>query len=174
MPFGTNSYNVTLVPDPTKDYRIQIIAEYSCEDSSVATLIAKLALTGVVYCVQVTDVGYDDIVENCDGDSYTSRRRKTTLTLKNNSTSATVANAYAPFNVLINYEVEGDCAAMGSETITKTFGTGISVVEHIYYSERHVKCGSDPCTVKTQIYNCIQDITGDRAVACPGEITCLT
>lgn len=177
VPFGTNSYNVTLVPDPTKDYRIQIIAEYSCEDSSVATLIAKLALTGVVYCVQVTDAGYDDIIANCSGESYTNRRRKTTLTLKDNSTNLTVGNAYAPFNVLIKYELEGDCPSGPTETITKTFGTGISVIEHIYFSEQYVQCSlgsTDPCTPLIKLYNCVQDITGDRAVACPGEITCLT
>ena len=173
VPFGTNSYNVTFIPDPAKNYQIQIIAEYSCEDSSVATLIAKLALTAVVYCVDVTDVAHDEITEICNSASYITKRRKTTLTLKDNSTNATVGNAYAPFNVSFNYEVEGDCTAL-SETVTKTFATGVSVVEHIYSSEKHVQCGSDPCTVRSQIYNCIQEITGDRAVACPGEVTCLT
>jgi hypothetical protein len=177
VPFGTNSYNVTLVPDATKDYQIQIIAEYSCENSSVATLVAKLALTAVTYCVEVTDVSYDDIIQNCNGNTFTNRRRKTTLTLKDSSTNATVGNAYAPFNVLINYEIDGDCSPGSgpTEIITKTFGTGISVIEHIYFSEEYVQCfPTDPCSPLTKIYNCIQEITGDRAVACPGEVTCLT
>ena len=50
----------------------------------------------------------------------------------------------------------------------------MSSVEHIYYSERYVKCGTNPCAPETRTYSCIQEITGERAVACPGEITCLT
>ena len=60
------------------------------------------------------------------------------------------------------------------KSITKTISTGMSSVEHIYYSERYVKCGADPCAPETRTYSCIQEITGERAVACPGEITCLT
>jgi hypothetical protein len=57
-------------------------------------------------------------------------------------------------------------------TITKTFATGVSTVEHIYENERYVQCGSDPCTPKVKIYNCLGTISGDRAVACTGEETC--
>ena len=173
VPYPGTSHNVTFVPDPSKNYQIQIVAEYSCDNSSAATLVAKLALTSLAYCVDVTDVAHDEITESCGGNSYVTKRRKTTLTLKDINTNATSANAFAPFNVSFNYELEGDCTAM-SETVTKTFGTGVSVVEHIYSSEKHVQCGSDPCTVRSQIYSCIQQITGDRAVACPGETTCLT
>lgn len=173
IPFGATSYNITTVPDATKNYQIQIIAEYSCENSSAATLVAKLALTTVSYCVEVTDIAHDELSEPCDSEFYITKRRKTIFTLKDISTNATTGNGYAPFNVLFAYDVDGDCSST-SEIITKTFATGVSSVEHIYATEKHVKCGADPCTVRTQIYNCIQDITGERAVACPGEVTCLT
>lgn len=173
VPFGTNSYNVTVVPDPAKDYQIQIIAEYSCEDSSVATLVAKLALTAVLYCVEVTDSAYDTLPQICEGTSYTMTRRKSTITLRNISTNAVAANAHAPFNVSLNYALEGDCVS-GNETVTKTIGTGISSVEHIYESEKFVTCTGEVCRPEYQNYSCISQITGDKAVACPGQLTCLT
>jgi len=174
VPFGTNSYDVTLVPDPAKNYQIQIIAEYSCEDSPVNTFVGKLALTSLAYCVNVVDTTYDDPAELCDGVGYINRRRKTTITLKDINTNATTSNAYSPFNVSFVYDLDGSCSGALSETITKTISTGMSSVEHIYYSERYVKCGTNPCAPETRTYSCIQEITGERAVACPGEITCLT
>jgi hypothetical protein len=172
--FPSTSLDITLVPDPSKNYQVQIIAEYSCDSSVVATAIGKLALTAVVYCVQVTDTNYDEVTELCNGESFVSRRRKTTLTLKDINTNATVGNAYAPFSVSVNYEVSGDCSSAVSETVTRNFATGVSSVDIIYATERYVQCGADPCSARIQTYSCIQEITGDRAVACSGEITCLT
>jgi hypothetical protein len=162
------------VPDPAKNYQVQVIAEYSCDNSPVATSVNKLALTSVLYCVDVVDTNYDEVTELCGGESFVNRRRKTTFTLKDINTNATVGNGYAPFNVSFNYDLNGSCSGASIETITKTFSTGMSVVEHIYYSERYVQCGADPCAPETRLYSCIQEITGDRAVACPGENTCLT
>jgi hypothetical protein len=172
VPYGTNSYNITALADPTKNYQVQIIAEYSCDDSTIATFVGKLALTAVIYCVSQTDVAYDELTQVCDGDSYTTKRRKTVLELKDLSTGNLIGNAYAPFTVQLNYDVDGDCASNTTETITKTFGTGISTVEHIYETERYVKCGSDPCTVKVKTYNCMGAISSERATACIGEVTC--
>jgi hypothetical protein len=172
--YPATSYNVTTVPDPAKNYQIQIISEYSCEDAPVATFVGKLALTSLLYCVSATDVAHDEITEVCDGTSYVTKRRKTTLTLKDINTNTVVGNGYSPFNVSLSYDLFSPCSSAVSETITKTFGTGISTVEHIYAMERYVQCGSDPCQPETRSYNCIQEITGDRATACSGEITCLT
>jgi hypothetical protein len=172
--YPATSYNVTVVPDPAKNYQVQVIAEYSCDNSPVATSVNKLALTSVLYCVDVVDTNYDEVTELCGGESFVNRRRKTTFTLKDITTNATVGNAYAPFNISFNYDLDGTCLGTSVETITKTFSTGMSVVEHIYYSERYIQCGADPCAPETRLYSCIQEITGDRAVACPGEITCLT
>lgn len=173
VPFGTNSHNVTIVPDPAKNYQIQIIAEYDCENSPVVTLVAKLALTAVLYCVEVTDSDYDTSPQICEGISYTTIRRKSTITLRDISTNAVVGNAYAPFNVSLNYALEGDCVS-GNETVTKTIGTGISSVEHIYEFEKFVTCTGETCRPEYQNYSCISQITGDKAVACPGQLTCLT
>jgi len=171
-PFGTNFHDVTIVPDPAKDYQVQIVAEYSCNDSTVATLVGKIALTTVLYCVSVTDVSYDEITTMCDGDSYVTKRRKTTLTLKDIATGNPVVNSLAPFTAVINYTVDGDCSLATSESITKTFGTGVSSVDHIYEMEKYVKCGVDPCSPKYKTYDCLGAISTNRAVACAGEITC--
>lgn len=171
-PYGTNFHDVTIIPDPAKDYQVQIVAEYTCDDSTVATAVGKIALTTVLYCVSVTDVSYDEITTMCDGDSYVTKRRKTTLTLKDVVTGNTVVNSLAPFTAVINYSVDGDCPSAVSESITKTFGTGVSSVDHIYEMERYVKCGTDPCSPKYKTYDCLGAISTNRAVACAGEITC--
>jgi len=171
-PFGTNFHDITLVPDPAKDYQIQITAEYSCDLSTVATTIGKIALTTVLYCVAVTDVAYDEINQLCDGNSYVTKRRKTTLTLKDIVSGNPVANTLAPFTAVINYDIDGDCALITSESITKTFATGVSSVDHIYEMEKYVQCASDPCAPKIKSYNCIGSISSTRAVACSGEVTC--
>jgi hypothetical protein len=172
VPVGTNFYNITSVPDAAKNYQIQIIAEYTCDDSTVATSVGKIALTAVVYCVSVVDTTHDQINETCDGDTYVTKRRKSTVTLKDMTTGLPVVNAYAPFTVVLNYDVDGDCVASATENITKTFATGVSTVEHIYEMEKYVKCGDDPCTVKTKMYNCIGAISSERATACTGESIC--
>ena len=171
--FPITSHVVSGLADPSKTYQIQITAEYSCESSVVATAVGKLALTTVLYCVSVTDVAHDEMLSStCGTETYIVKRRKTTLTLRDIATNNPTTNSFAPFTAAINYDVTGDCSLIPTETITKTFATGVSTVEHIYEHERYVQCGSDPCTLKVKIYNCLGTISGDRAVACAGEETC--
>ena len=172
-PYPATSQDITIVPDPAKNYIVKVVAQYSCESSVEATTIGKIALTSVLYCVSVTDVAHDEITETCDGNSYVTKRRKTTLTLKDISTGTTVGNAYAPFTVDINYDVTGDCSPL-IESVTKTFATGVAIVEHIYAMEQYVKCGADPCTPKYKTYSCVTPPTGDRATICAGEEICPT
>lgn len=172
-PFGTNSHTITIVPDPTKNYQIQVIAQYSCDDSTVTTTVGLIALSAMLYCISVEDVIHDEFNAICQGDTYLTKRRKTILTLKDISTGNTVANTIAPFTAVLNYDVDGDCSMFILESITKTFATGVSTVEHIYESQKYVVCGiSDPCTPKIKTYNCLGTISTDRAIACAGEIIC--
>ena len=171
-PFGTNFHDITVVPDPAKDYQIQIVAEYSCDSSTVATTVGKIALATVIYCVAVTDVAYDEINQVCDGNSYVTKRRKTTLTLKDIVSGNPVTNTLAPFTAVINYDVNGDCSLVATEAITKTFATGVSSVDHIYEMEKYVQCLSEPCSPKTKSYSCVGTISSNRAVVCGGEVTC--
>lgn len=171
-PFGTNSHAVTTGIDANKMYQIQVVASYSCDDSTTSTLVGQLALASVLYCVSVTDVAHDEINQTCDGNTYTMKRRKTTLTLKDINTGNPVANAGSPFTVNIKYDIDGDCSLVVFENITKTFGTGISAVDHIYEMEKYVQCGVDPCTAKYKTYNCIGTISNSTVVACLGEVTC--
>lgn len=172
-PFPSTSHVILGVIDPAKNYQVQITAEYSCEDSVIATAVGKLALTTVLYCVSVTDVSHDEMLSSpCGTETYTVKRRKTTLTLRDIATNNPTSNAYGPFTAEINYDVTGDCSLIPTETITKTFATGVSTVEHIYEHERYVQCGSSPCAPKVKIYNCLGAISGERAVACTGEETC--
>jgi hypothetical protein len=170
--FPITSHVVSGLADPSKTYQIQITAEYSCESSVVATAVGKLALTSVSYCVSATDVAHDEVTQVCQGETYTVKRRKTTLTLRDIATNNVIPNGFAPFTAQINYDVTGDCSLIPTETITKTFATGVSTVEHIYENERYVQCGADPCTVKVKIYNCLGTVSGDKAVVCTGEETC--
>lgn len=171
-PFGTNTHTITAVPDATKNYQIQISAEYTCDVSTVATIVGKLALTSVEYCVEVTDIAAADVTTTCGGETYTDHQRTTTVTLKNISTGAIASNSGAAITVTLSYDNTGDCVPL---TSTRDFiiGTGVASSTYTYYSQRTKKCSpAEPCTTETKEYTCVASINTDRAVVCPGVVEC--
>jgi len=172
-PFGTNSHTITAVPDATKNYQVQIIAEYSCDVSTVTTAVGKIALTTIDYCVEVLDVNAADVTTTCNGETYQDRQRTTTVTLKNINTGATIANTGAPITVVLSYENTGDCVISPTTTRNFVIGTGVTSASYTYYSQLTKKCApSEPCTLETKQYSCAVSIDSERAVFCDGVVQC--
>lgn len=172
-PFGTNFHDITAVPDATKNYQVQIVADYSCDVSTVATTVGKIALTTVDYCVEVLDVNAADVTTTCNGETYQDRQRTTTVTLKNINTGATIANTGAPITVVLSYENTGDCIISPTTTRNFVIGTGVTSASYTYYSQLTKKCApSEPCTLETKQYSCAVSIDSDRAVFCSGVVEC--
>jgi hypothetical protein len=174
-PFGTNSHVITSVPDPTKNYQIQIIAEYECDDSTTTTLVGKLALTSVQYCIEITDVAVPDVATGmtiCGGVQYQDHQRTTNVILKDIASGVTVANTGAAITVVLQYVAEGDCD-FGTSTRNFVIGTGVTTASYTYYSQLTKKCATtEPCTQVLKNYSCAVSIDTDRAVFCMGVVEC--